>query len=93
MRTYRIVILLVAATSCTEQKKFNKDTVVNACLGDFTKKNDQEKIFTTMQLANICDCIADKMITKYKSFKEADNDPSGAEAMGRDCALEVMQKK
>lgn len=93
MRTYLFIFILVVVSSCKEQKKWDKDTVVNECLRDFTKKNEKEKIFTTMQLALICDCISEKMVTKYKSFKEADNDPTGAEDIGRDCAIEVMQKK
>jgi hypothetical protein len=39
----------------------------------------------------LCDCITDKMITKYKSEKESEQDPEGATAIGRDCALKVLQ--
>lgn len=92
MRLLLFLILLSFFSACT-QKKWDKDTVVNDCLGDFTKRNEKEKIFTTMQLALVCDCIGEKMIQKYKSGKEADADEKGAEQMGRDCALEVMDKK
>jgi hypothetical protein len=93
MRTYLLIFLLVTITSCKEQKKWDKDTLVNECLRDFTKKNEEQKLFTTMQLANLCDCVTDRMLVKYKSYKESDKDEKGMEAIGRECAMEVMEAK
>jgi hypothetical protein len=93
MRTYLIVFLLLAMTSCADQKKWNKETLVNECLRDFTKKNEENKMFSTMQLANLCDCLADRMVVKYKSFKESDKDEAGMQELGRECAMEVMGTK
>lgn len=81
---------LFMLSGCTAKKKWDKDTLVNDCLRQFTEKNEKEKLLSTMQLANICDCLADKMLVKYKSGAEADKDEAGAEQMGRECALQVM---
>lgn len=83
---------LLMLSGCAPKKKWDKDTLVNDCLRQFTEKNEKEKLLSTMELARICDCLADKMLVKYKSAAEADKDEAGAEQMGRECALQVMDK-
>ncbi len=72
--------------------KMSKDKLVNDCLKNFTKKNEAQKLFSQTQLGLLCDCMADKFIAKYKSMKEADNDPEGARQIGKECGEEVMSK-
>ena len=50
---------------CATKEEWTKDALVNKCLGDFNKRNDVEKKFTTLQIGLLCDCIAEKMTTKY----------------------------
>lgn len=92
MRMVLIFGSLFLLTGCAAKKKWDKDSLVNDCLRQFTEKNEKEKILTTMQLANICDCLSEKMLVKYSSAAEADKDEAGAEQMGRECAMEVMGK-
>lgn len=91
MRLLLLTIITFILAGCT-QKKWDKETLVNDCLRDFTKKNEEEKLFTTMQLANLCDCVSEKFLVKYRSSREADKDEDGAQQIGRDCAIEVMRK-
>lgn len=65
---------------------------MNKCLGDFNKRNEKEKLFTGMQIPLLCDCVAEKMVAKYKSEKDADKDEEGARKIGQECAMQVMQK-
>ena len=77
---------------CATKEEWTKDALVNKCLGDFNKRNDVEKKFTTLQSGLLCDCIAEKMTTKYKTAKQADKDEAGGRQIGQDCATEVMSK-
>lgn len=91
MRLFLLAVLTFTLAGCTP-KKWDKETLVNDCLRDFTKKNEEEKLFTTMQLASLCDCVSEKFLVKYKTSREADKDEEGAQQIGRDCAMEVMRK-
>ena len=51
---------------------------------------DVNGVVSKQNIEKICDCAADKMITKYQSEAEADRDKDGAEQIGRDCATEVL---
>lgn len=86
------IVLLLAITGCAPKAKWDKDALVNKCLKDFTKRNEKEKLLSPMQLAHVCDCLAEKMLVKYKSEKEADKDKEGMQELGSTCALEAMEK-
>lgn len=73
------------------QDNMSKDKLVNDCLKNFTKRNETEKRFTQVQLGLLCDCMADKFIAKYKSMKEADKDPEGAQQIGRECGEKLLR--
>lgn len=81
------IIFLLAG--CAEEK-WTKEKLVNDCLRDFTKKNDEQKLFNQVQVGLLCDCVAGKLLVRYKSMKEADNDPDGARKIGGECAKEMM---
>ena len=92
MKKLLLSILILSFIGCTQKEKWTKDAMVNKCLGDFNKRNEKEKKFSSLQIGLLCDCVAEKMTTKYKSSKEADKDEQGAKQMGMDCAMEVMKK-
>ncbi len=91
MRKLLFFVCMLALAGCS-QKKWDKDTLVNDCLRDFTKKNEEEKLFNTMQLATLCNCVSDKLLVKYKSARESDKDEAGVTQIGQDCAMELRQK-
>lgn len=84
-------LLILGISSCSSKAKWTKESLETKCNKEFKKKNETEKLFTADQLKTLCGCVADKMISQYKSEAEADKDPSGSSAIGRDCAMEVMQ--
>ncbi len=92
MKKFLFSIVLLTLIGCADKKSWTKDDLVNDCLGNFIKKNETEKRYTSMEIALLCDCMADKMLVKYKSVKESNRDKEGAIAIGRDCAMEVLQK-
>ena len=92
MRTLLLTGIIFFLNGCMTENKWKKEKLVNDCLRDFTKKNEQQKLFTQVQIGLLCDCVADKLMVKYKSMKEADNDPEGAQQIGKDCGTEVMSK-
>ena len=92
MKKFLFPIVILTLIGCAGKKPWTKDALVNDCLGNFIKKNETEKRYTSMDIALLCDCMADKMLVKYKSVKESNRDKEGAIAIGRDCAMEVLQK-
>ncbi|MDZ4795906.1 MAG: hypothetical protein SGI83_16620 [Bacteroidota bacterium] len=92
MKKLLISIVIFTLIGCAEKKSWTKDALVNDCLGNLIKKNEKEKRYTSMEIALLCDCMADKMLVKYKSVKESNRDKEGATAIGRDCAMEVLKR-
>jgi len=86
------LLFIVALVSCGK-KEWSKEYLVNKCNKEMAKEEELQKMLNKDQISQICDCAADKMMAKYKSEAEADKDKSGAEEIGRTCALEVMQPK
>ncbi len=90
MQKLIFAFVIMSFVSCSSGKKWNKEYVAEKCNVDFKKRNEKEKLLTNDQLTKICDCVADKMSTNYKSEAEADKDPTGAAQIGTDCATAVM---
>jgi hypothetical protein len=90
MKAIILSVCIIALASCSNNK-WNKENLVSKCNKEFKKKNEVQKLFTEEQLGELCNCVADKMVTKYKSKAESDKDQAGASEIGRDCAMEVMQ--
>ena len=92
MKKIIFAIFIFSLTACSAKKEWTKDSLVNKCLGDFNKRNEKEKKFTGMQIPLLCDCMAKKLVARYKSEAEADKDEEGGMQIGKDCAMEVMSK-
>lgn len=92
MKKFLFSIFILTLIGCAGKETWTKDALVNDCLGNLIKKNETEKRYTSMEIALLCDCMADKMLVKYKSVKESNRDKEGAMSIGRDCAMEVLKK-
>lgn len=92
MKKLLLSIAILSLIGCTDKEPWTKDALVNDCLGNFIKKNETEKRYTSMEIALLCDCMADKMLVKYKSVKESNRDKEGAMSIGQDCATQVLKK-
>jgi hypothetical protein len=89
MKAVILSVLILAIAGCGK-KEWNKEYLETKCNKEFTKKNAKEKLFTDEQLKTLCDCVAGKMVTQYKSEAEADKDAAGSSEIGRECAMQVM---
>lgn len=83
------IVLSIAA--CTK-KTWSKQSIVQECLDGHKHKEAQmgKKRFTKGQVQELCECVADKMLSKYKSEAETENDSIGARQLARECRLEVL---
>lgn len=89
MKQLLIFLLAFALTACAK-KEWSKKYVYDDCLKEMKKDKQAMEVFTAAQGEKICDCAAGKMFVKYKSESEAKKDKSGAEDIGRECAMEVL---
>jgi len=87
-----LLFLSIFFFSACAKKEWSKEYLTKKCNTDFKKRNEASELFTPAQLILLCDCVADKMFTNYKSEAEADKDEAGAEQIGIDCAQKIMQQ-
>lgn len=82
-------ILVVALAGCAK-KEWSKDYLTKKCNKEMMK-NDNSGMVGKDKIEKICDCVADKMMTRYKSEADANRagEAAGA-ALGRECAMEVL---
>jgi len=92
MKKSLLPVIILLFTGCAGKDTWTKDYLVNDCLKEFTKRNEEQKMFNTMQLAKLCDCASKKMLVKYKSKREFDKDKEGAGEIGSECAQQIMQE-
>lgn len=93
MKKFLFSIVILTLIGCADKEPWTKEALVNDCLKDITKRNEEQKMFSTMQVAKICDCASDKMLVKYKSIKEFNRDKEGSGQIGADCAQQMMKEE
>ena len=93
MKIILTAIIILSLTACANKQPWTKDALVNDCLKDFTKRNAESKMFTTMQVAKLCDCASEKMLVKYKSLNEFNKDKEGAGQIGAACSQEMKKQE
>ena len=91
MKNILFVLIGFSFATCTE-KKWSKKLLVKQCIEVHQLEYANEKIFTKEQVQQLCDCVAGKMIVKYKSEAETNGDSFGAKKIAQDCKMEVMPK-
>ncbi len=92
MKNILIVLIVLSFSTCTP-KKWSKKILVEQCIEVHEKDYRNEKIFTKEQVQQLCDCVAGKMIIKYKSEAETENDSIGARQIARACKEQILQMK
>jgi len=85
-------LLVIALVGCAK-KEWSKDYLVKKCNKEMKKNPEVNGLISAENMGKICDCVAGKMVVKYKSESEADKDKTGAGEIGQDCAMEVMMPK
>ena len=79
MRKLFIPFVLVLFITACGKKQWSKSYVVEKCNADFSKRDEIKQYFNAAQMKDLCDCVGDKMMAKYKSEAEANKDQAGAE--------------
>lgn len=92
MKNILITVIILVFIGCSGKDEWTKDYLVNDCLKEFTKRNEDQKMFSTMQLAKLCDCASEKMLVKFTSKSEFNKDKEGAAQVGAECAQEVLKE-
>lgn len=93
MKKVVFVLFVIGLVSCSSKKQWSKEYVEKNCNADLSRKNEKEKLFNDEQVKTLCDCVAGKMVTQFKSQAEADKDLAGSRQIGTDCTLEVLQQE
>lgn len=93
MRKLLLLAVIVTNIGCSDKDTWTKDYLVNDCLKDFTKRNEVQKTFSTMQVAKLCDCASEKMLVKYKSLKEFNKDKEGSGQIGVECSQQMKEEE
>ncbi len=78
-----IVVILILAFGC--KPKWGREKVFNECMDNAKKHYDMSKGNNKIGSETICNCIADKMISKFKTEEEANKSPVDAFTLGDDC--------
>lgn len=91
MKNFILLAIVFAVTGCAE-KEWTKKFSANECLKTMNKSSKMKELYTTMQIAHLCDCAASKAVVKYKSQREMDKDEAGSSKIAQDCASEVLGK-
>lgn len=98
MRKLFFAALLLSFVACKSSKdEWNKEALVEKCKKNVAKdKNLEAQLknqgieMTADQIAKICDCSADAVLAKYKTKAEADKDVASVDAMGSECASNIL---
>lgn len=74
---------------CSTEVIWNKGTLKMMILEQFKKEENMQAVEIGAQ-NKIADCVADKMLSNYKSFSEAKMNESETEELSKSCVLEVL---
>jgi len=72
------------------KKRMVQEKTVEECIREGQASNSGDKLFSEKQIYQICECAVDKMMSKYKSYEEAQKDTKGSREIGRDCYDQIM---
>ncbi len=83
-----VAILFISCTGLTQ--KWDKPTAKKAFMDQLPETGMDN--FTPEMIDQLCDCMADKAVARYKSLSEANADEAGMKEFGADCGKELIQK-
>jgi hypothetical protein len=84
-----IYLLLAAAALSCNTPQWDKATAKKAFMDQLPK--EQAKNFTPQMVDKLCNCMAGKVVAKYKSMSEANSDLEGMRQIGTDCGKELVK--
>lgn len=95
MRIYLLIILAAIINGCSSNRsKLSRDSLLTECQESHERMVGEMgyELYTTEEAAKLCECVADKMISKYKSEAELENDSLGAKQLARECLREKLNE-
>ena len=91
MRKLLFALLVLAFVSCKSSKnEWNKEFLENKCKTNAKADPNPPEKLTDDQIDKICDCSVEKLLAKYKTEAELNNDKAAADAIGSECAMQVL---
>jgi hypothetical protein len=90
----KLIILsafVLAMTGCGK-KEWSKEYASGLCAKQLKKQNSTKDLLNDDQMTKICDCIGDKMVSKYKTEAEANKDTEGVTEISKNCTIDELQK-
>jgi hypothetical protein len=88
MKNVLLIVFVTFLFSCNS--KWDKEYITSKCNKEMKDKMKGNPLIGDDKMKSICDCMADKMIAKYKTESAANKDEAGASEIGRTCAMEAM---
>lgn len=88
MKNVLMFVFVISLFSCNS--RWDKEYITSKCNKEMKDKLKGNPLVNDEKMKSICNCMADKMISKYKTEAEANKDETGAADIGRTCALEAM---
>lgn len=82
---YSIVTLVIFSCSPTATEKWDAATASKTCFDAATKSKYDLADNQIKKITKICDCVGEKMVTQFKSEKEANEKMTDAGAMANEC--------
>ena len=87
------IALILASCSTTPNTKWNATIVSKACLNEISKGKTNVSPEQLSIRQEICDCVGQKTIEKYKTEQEAKEKITDVTSISDECQEEWMKKK
>lgn len=87
-----IPLLLAVFLFACGKSNWTKKYVYDDCMKEMKKDSRAASMFSETKMKDICDCSAEKTVSKFKTESDARKDQAGLMEIGKDCATEVLSK-
>lgn len=87
------IAILLASCSSTPAAKWDAATASKTCFDAATKGKYDLDAPQLERIQGICDCVAQKMVTTFKTEKEANDKMLDAAAIANECKEEWQKKE
>jgi hypothetical protein len=87
------IVILLASCSSTPASKWDAITASKICFDAATKGKYDLATQQLKRMQGICDCVGQKMVTTFKTEKEANDKMLDAAAIANECKEEYGKKE
>lgn len=90
---FPVIAILLASCSNTPDAKWDASTAAKTCFIAATKGKYDLDAPQLKRIQGICDCVGQKMVTTFKTEKEANDKMPDAAAIANECKEEWQKKE